>query len=399
MKRNDFPLLNNNPDLAYLDNAATSQKPIMVIDAVAAFYSNDNANVHRGIYPLSERATEKYDESRKKIAEFLNADFEEIIFTQGTTDSMNAVAQMLGTKVSEGEVIVTTGMEHHGLLLPFQRLANNKKAQLKYVAMNSDLTFDIENYKKILDEGNTKIVAVSGMSNVTGYILPIKEIVRLAKEKGALTVVDAAQLVVHKKINVKDLDVDFLGFSGHKIYGPTGIGVLFGKKELIEKSEPFRVGGGMITRVERSNAEWKQGPERFEAGTPNIAGAIGLAAAIDYLKSVGIEVIENHEKDLTEYAKEKLAGLEFVETYIPADLENFSSVISFNVKGVHAHDTADILGQNNVAVRAGHHCAQLLLREVLKVDSTARMSLALYNSKEDIDKLINALQRVKGTFK
>lgn len=395
MKKNDFPLFKTYPELVYLDSAATVQKPQVVIDSIVEFYERYNANVHRGIYSLSELATDKYEKAREKVANFLNAEFEEVIFTQGITDSMNAIATMLAPEFIEGDTIITTELEHHSSFLPFQSMANNKKINLEYVRLNKDLTLDYDHLEKMkASNKKLKAIVVSAMSNVTGYTLDIKKIREIIGPDIYL-IVDAAQYIPHKNIDVVDWDVDFLGFSGHKLYGPTGIGVLYGKKQHLARLQPFRTGGGMITKVKRLQSEYKSGPERYEAGTPHIAGAYGLGIAIDYVSNIGYKSIIKHEKELTEYALNKLNSLKFVETYVSKDRENSTGVISFNIRDIHAHDTADILGQNNVAVRAGHHCAQILVKEILKTDSTTRMSVGIYNEKEDVDKLIEALYLVQ----
>lgn len=396
--KNQFPILENNPKLAFLDNAASTQKPQVVIDAIKDYYESSNANVHRGLYKLSEIATEKYEQARRSVASFLNSQPKEIIFTQGTTDSINSLAQMLERKTDESHTIVTTELEHHSNFLPWQRLCQKTGAKHELIKLNQNLEFDLDHLENILKSNNVKLVSISGMSNVTGYIPDLERITKLVHENGAWIHVDAAQLVAHKKIDLKKLDVDFLSFSGHKIYGPTGIGVLFGKKELLEKLEPFRVGGGMIQEVFREKSTWSELPEKLEAGTPNIAGAIGLEAAIKFIQEIGFDKIEKHEKELTEYTLEQLKNSEYIKLFTPKP-ENHSSVISFEFEDIHPHDVAQILDENDVAVRAGHHCCQILMREVLKVQSTTRVSFGIYNDRYDVDKLIDALNKVQMVFR
>ncbi len=398
MNKSDYPIFKNNSNLTYLDSAATAQNPHMVTNAIKNYYESINANIHRGIYELSEKSTDAYEEARVKVAKFVGAKPNEIIFTSGTTDSINSLSRSLGTFLTKGDTILVTEYEHHSNLLPWIKLANEKKLKLKYIPVSPDLSLDLDFIKTTLSTSNSQLLTLTGMSNVTGYIPDIGTITKLAHKNGVLVSLDAAQLVPHKRIDVKKLDVDFLSFSGHKLYGPTGIGVLYVAEEILAELEPYNVGGGMITEVLKHDFKHKEGPEGFEAGTPNIAGAIGLSVAVDYVESIGFEKIINHEKELTDYLVKKLKELNEIELYLAPE-GTYQSVISLNVHGVHAHDTADILSQNNVAVRAGHHCCQVFMRDVLDVNSTIRVSLGIYNDRDDIDKLIEALKKVVTTFK
>jgi len=400
MYRYDFPIFKNYPKLIYLDNAATSQKPRQVIETIKEYYEKYNANVHRGIYRLSELATHKYEEARKKIALFINAYEKEIIFTSGATDSLNSLANSLSNELEADDTIIISEFEHHSNLLPWQVLANRLKLTLKYIPVNSDLTLNIESFKNILNSSDhIRIVSVTGLSNVTGTITPLRQLAKLTHDAGAIFIVDGAQLTPHERIDVKALDIDFFVFSGHKIYGPTGIGVLYGRQELLEKILPFRVGGGMIEGVKKFSYKFTELPYKFEAGTPYISEAIGLGAAIDYINEVGMDKIEKHEKVLTEYAYNKLTELDELEFFVPSDITKFKSVISFNIKGIHAHDTAQVLDKYHIAVRAGHHCCQVLVKEILKVPATVRASFGIYNDTNDVDKLIDSLKKVIMKFK
>ena len=393
--KKDFPIFENNPDLIYLDSAATTQKPKQVINAVKEFYEKYNANIHRGLYDLSEKATEKYEEAREVVAKFINASPEEIIFTSGTTDSLNSLARVIDSLTGkEKNEIVLTEMEHHSNLIPWQQLAKKKGWKLKFIKITYDLELDLEDAKnKITDK--TAVLSFTHVSNSLGTINPAEEIVKIAKEKGALTIIDGAQSVPHMKTDVKKIDCDFLAFSGHKMLGPFGIGVLYGKKELLEKMEPFNFGGGMISSVSYENADWNKVPEKFEAGTTNVVGVIGLAEAVKYLEKIGMENIEEYIKNLTDYAFGKLQR-EGLNLYSPT---KNSGIISMNLNNIHGHDIASILNQiGRISIRAGNHCNMPLMKK-LKIPGTCRISFYLYNTFEDIDKFTKGIRESKSSFK
>lgn len=396
-----FPILdqevNGNP-LVYLDSSATSQKPLQVIEAIENYYRKDNSNVHRGVHTLGTRATDAYEGAREKVRKFINAkSIQEVIFTRGTTTSLNWVAASYGgANLHVGDEIVITYMEHHSNIIPWQQVAKKTGAKLKYIPLQEDGTLSLEDVRATVTE-NTKIVSVTHVSNVLGVINPIKEIAKIAHENGAVMVVDGAQSAPHLKIDVQDLDCDFLGFSGHKMCGPTGIGVLYGKKDLLEKMEPVEFGGEMIDFVELYDSTWKELPWKFEGGTPIIAGAIGLGAAIDFLNEVGLEAIAEHEHKLSVHALNRLSEIEGVTIYGPMDPAKRSGLVTFNIQDVHPHDVATVLDAEGIAVRAGHHCAQPLMKW-LKASATARASFYLYNTEEDIDKLVEGLVKTKEYF-
>jgi len=403
VNKNDFPIFKNNPDLVYLDNAATSQKPYAVINAVKKFYEQSNANVHRGIFKLSENATSLYESARNIVAEFINADPQEVVFTSGTTASINAIAigltdsDLLSTKKN---VVLATEMEHHSNLIPWQLYAKNSQKYFDLIKVNSDFKLDIKQLEKLLQNNTVEVVALTHMSNTLGTINPIEDIVKLVRKNSpkTLIVLDAAQSAPHLKIDVKILDVDYLVFSGHKMFGPTGIGVLWGKRSVLEALEPVFTGGGMIEKVGRKESKWAEIPHKFEAGTPNIAGVIGLAAAIEYIKNIGTINIEKYERELAEYTISKLQNIKNLTLYGPVSPEQRGNVFSFNYMGIHAHDLSQLLDEQNIAVRAGHHCNQVLMRDVLKVIATSRASLYIYNTKEDIDKLVDGLYKIGKDF-
>ncbi len=398
MRKEDFPILKNR-DMAYLDSGATTQKPQKVLDAVESFYEHENANPHRGAYSLSIEATEAYESTRGKIAKFINARYpEEIIFSKNATESLNLLAYSYGSDnlEKEDEVVISI-MEHHSNLVPWQYVTNKTGSTLKYMYINDNFEISKEEIEsKITDK--TKIVGITHISNVLGTINPVKEIIKYAHKKGAIVIVDASQSIPHMKIDVQDLDADFLVFSGHKMLAPLGIGVLYGKKELLQKMKPFLMGGDMIEYVYEQKTTFAPLPNKFEAGTQNVEGVIGLGAAIDYINEIGYDKIAEVEKELTEYAREKLSKLDYLDLYLTPNKENHSSVFSFNIKGVHPHDVASILDTENVYVRSGNHCAQPLLRS-LGIDSTCRASLYFYNTKEDIDKLVHGLDKAYDMFK
>ncbi|MGE8206535.1 cysteine desulfurase [Heyndrickxia sp. NPDC080065] len=396
-----FPILDqevNGHPLVYLDSAATSQKPYTVIEALNNYYREDNSNVHRGVHTLGTRATDKYEGAREKVRRFINApSTSEIIFTRGTTTSINTIASSFGNDhVKEGDEIVISYMEHHSNLIPWQQLAKKKGAILKYVPMKEDGTITLDDVRNTVTS-NTKIVAIMHVSNVLGTINPIKDITKIAHENGAFMVVDGAQSTPHMKIDVQDLDCDFYAFSGHKMCGPTGIGVLYGKKHHLENMEPVEFGGEMIDFVDLYDSTWKELPWKFEAGTPIIAGAIGLGAAIDFLEEIGMENITKHEHHLAAYALNKLSEVEGVTVYGPKDPMQRAGLVTFNVDDVHPHDVATVLDAEGIAVRAGHHCAQPLMKW-LKVSATARASFYLYNTEEDIDRFVAGLLKTKEYF-
>lgn len=397
--KKEFPILNqeiNGHPLVYLDSAATSQKPLQVIDALDNYYRKLNANVHRGVHTLGTWATDAYEGSREKVRKFINAkSTEEIIFLRGTTTGINLVAQSYGRSfIKEGDEIVITLMEHHSNLIPWQQVAKVTGATLKYIPLQPDGTMTIEDIKATITP-NTKLVAMTQSSNVLGTINPIKEVTQIAHSVGAKVLVDGAQSVPHMKVDVQDLDCDFLAFSGHKMGAPTGIGVLYGKKSLLEKMEPIEFGGEMIDFVELYDSTWKELPWKFEGGTPIIAGAIGLGAAIDFLQSIGLEEIEKHEHELVNYAMEQVKAVNGFTMYGPK--EDHSGLITFNLDDIHPHDLATILDSFGIAVRAGHHCAQPLMRW-LNVSATARASFYLYNNTDDVDKFVEGLNRAKEYF-
>lgn len=397
--RNDFPILNvkvHGKPLVYLDNAATTQKPKAVINAITDYYENYNSNIHRSIHTLGEEATSAYEEAHRKVSNFVNAGFEEIIFTKGTTEGLNLLAYSLGNKLNAGDEIVISQMEHHSNFVPWQQLALRKKLRLKFIEIDENGLLKEDSINENITD-KTKIVSLTHVSNVLGTVNDIGRIAKIAHENNALFITDAAQSVPHMPTDVKKLDCDFMVFSGHKMLGPTGIGCLYGKKELLEKMDPFLYGGEMIKEVTFEYTKFNDLPWKFEAGTTNIAQGIGLGAAIDYLNKIGMENIRQHEKELIKYAMEKLSGINEVEIYGP-NAEKRSGLISFNVKGVHAHDTSQILDSEGIAIRAGHHCA-MPLASVLGIVASARASFYLYSTKEEIDKLADGINKVIKVFK
>ena len=397
--RKDFPILDqivNDEPLVYLDNAATTQKPKAVLEAVNRYYQEDNANVHRGVHTLAERATASYEAARETVRRFINASStKEVLFTRGTTTGLNWIGRFAEEILEEGDEVLISIMEHHSNILPWQEACRKTGAKLVYVYLK-DGGLDLEDFREKLTD-RTKFVSITHASNVLGVINPIQELAQLAHEKGAIMVVDGAQSVPHMKIDVQKLDADFFVFSGHKMAGPTGIGVLYGKEHYLNQMSPVEFGGEMIDFVYEQSATWKELPWKFEAGTPNMAGAIGLAAAIDYLEAIGMDAIERHEQDLIAYVFPKLQAIEGLKIYGSQDLAKRSGVISFNLGNLHPHDLATALDYEGVAVRAGHHCAQPLI-QYLEVPATARASFYLYNTKEDCDKLVEALIKTKEFF-
>lgn len=396
--KEDFPIFKNKK-ISYLDSAATTQKPQQVIDAINDFYQNYNANPHRGAYSLSIETTEIYENTRKKIANFINAkSSEEIIFSKNATESLNLIAYSYGlNNLTKGTEVVISIMEHHSNLVPWQYVTKKTDSTLKYMYTNENFELTKEEIEaKITDK--TKVVCITHVSNALGTINNIKEIIKYAHKNKAIVIVDASQSIPHMKIDVQDLDADFLVFSGHKILAPLGIGVLYGKKQLLNELQPFLMGGDMIEYVYEQNTTFAPLPNKFEAGTQNVEGVIGLGAAIDYIENIGYNEIQKIEEELVSYAREQLQQLDFLELYMTPNVENHSSVISFNVRGVHPHDVASILDSQNVCIRSGNHCAQPLMR-YLGIDSTCRASFYIYNTKEDVDMLINALNKTNDMFK
>lgn len=393
--KKDFPILK---DITYLDSGATTQKPVQVINAIKNYYENNNANPHRGAYKLSIKATDVYDEARKKVSQFINArQTNEIVFTRNATESLNLIAYSYGmNNIKKGDTILLSIMEHHSNLVPWQNVCKKNGAKLEYMYVNNEgLLYEEDICKKIVP--GVKVVGITQVSNVLGTINPVKEIVKRAHQVGAIVVVDASQSVPHMKVNVQDLDADFLVFSGHKMLAPLGIGVLYGKRELLNKLSPFLFGGDMIEYVYEQETTYAEVPTKFEAGTQNVEGAIGLSAAIDYLNNIGMNDVQKMEEEILEYAMSKLLKLDFITVYGPKDLSKHAGVISFNVNGVHPHDVASILDSNNVCIRSGNHCAQPLLR-YMGLDSTCRASFYIYNTKEDVDKLIESLNKTRKVF-
>ena len=396
--KNDFPLLNNKK-ITYLDSGATTQKPIQVINAIKEFYEKYNANPHRGAYTLSQEATEVYENTRKKIANFINAKFsEEIIFSKNATESLNLIAYSYGMEnLKKDENIVISIMEHHSNLVPWQKVSKVTGAKLDYMYINENFEIpDEEMENKITDK--TKIVGITHVSNVLGTINNIQKIIKYAHKKGAIVIVDASQSIPHMRIDVQELDADFLVFSAHKMLAPLGLGILYGKREILNKMTPFLMGGDMIEYVYEQDTTFAPLPNKFEAGTQNVEAVVGLGAAIDYIEEIGYDRIKEIESEVVLYARNRLSELDFVTLYLTPNEDNHSGVISFNVNGVHPHDVASILDANGVCVRSGNHCAQPLMR-FLGIDSTCRASFYFYNTKEDVDKLIDALNKAYDMFK
>lgn len=396
--KQDFPLLQNSK-ITYLDSGATSQKPLQVIHAVQEFYEKYNANPHRGAYALSMETTEIYENTRQKIAHFINSKHtEEIIFSKNATEALNLLAYSYGMEnLKNGDEIVLSIMEHHSNLVPWQKVSRVTGASLKYMYLNSHFEIsDDEIENKITDK--TKIVAITHVSNVLGTINNVKKIIKHAHKKGAIVIVDASQSIPHMKIDVQDFDCDFLVFSGHKMLAPLGIGVLYGKREILNQMNPFLMGGDMIEYVYEQETTFASLPNKFEAGTQNVEGVIGLGAAIDYIEKIGYDKIQEIEKELVSYARQELSKLDYLTLYLTPNEENHSGVISFNIKGVHPHDVASILDSQNVCIRSGNHCAQPLMR-FLGIDSTCRASFYFYNDKEDVDCLVSALEKAYEMFR
>jgi cysteine desulfurase / selenocysteine lyase len=400
--RNDFPIFKkkiNGKELVYLDNASTTQKPYSVIDSITDFYTNYNSNIHRAVYQLAEEATELYEQSREKIANFINVRPEEIVFTRNTTESINLIAHSWArSNLKKDDGIVITELEHHSNIVPWQILCQEIGTRLEYVGIDENGFLDLEHMKKLISSKKVKLVSLSHMSNVLGTIVPIEGIIKVAHEHGIPVIVDGAQSVPHMPVNVKNMDCDFLVFSAHKMLGPTGVGVLYAKKEFLEKMRPFMGGGDMIKEVFKFHTNYNDVPYKFEAGTPNIADVVGFGAAIDYLEKIGMENIRKHEISLTDYALESILSLKYVTVYGPRDTKYRGGVMSFNIADIHPHDLATIMNDHGIAIRSGHHCAQVLMQR-LDVPATSRASFYIYNTKEEIDKFINAIKEAGRIFK
>ena len=402
--RKDFPILqrkiHDGKSLVYLDNASTSQKPIQVIDAISDYYKNHNANIHRAVYVLAEEATKAYETTRDKVAKFLNIkNREEIIFVRGTTEAINLVAYSWGRQnVQEGDIVVTTEYEHHSNIVPWQLLTKEKRAKLEYIGVDDNGELILDQLDSYLKTGKVKLVTFSQMSNVLGTITNSAEIINRCKKAGVKTLVDGAQSVPHMKVDIEKLGCDFFAFSAHKMLGPTGIGVLWVRKEVLETMSPFHGGGDMIREVHKYETTWNDLPYKFEAGTPNIADVIAFSAAIDYLTNIGMDVVQQHEMELTKYSLEKMSQVKGITIYGTKDASKQGGVISFNFHDIHPHDVATIIDRDGIAIRSGHHCAQVLM-ERLDVAATNRASFYVYNTKEDVDKLIKSLMKVAELFK
>jgi len=400
--RNDFPIFKkkiNGKDLVYLDNASTTQKPYSVIESITDFYSNYNSNIHRAVYQLAEEATELYENSRDKIANFINVRPEEIIFTRNTTESINLIAHSWArSNLKRDDVIAITEIEHHSNIVPWQILCQEIGTRLEYVGIDESGFLDVEYLIELISSKKVKLVSISHMSNVLGTIVPIERIIKTAHQYDIPVIVDGAQSVPHMPVDVKKLDCDFLVFSAHKMLGPTGVGVLYAKKEFLEKMKPFMGGGDMIKEVFKFHTNYNEVPYKFEAGTPNIADVVGFGAAIEYLEKIGMENIRKHEISLTEYALESMQSLKYITIYGPRDSNFRGGVISFNIADIHPHDLATIMNDHGIAIRSGHHCAQVLMQR-LNVPATSRASFYIYNTKEEIDKFVNAIKEAGRIFK
>ena len=402
--RNDFPILkrkvHKDKPLVYLDNAATTQKPIQVIDAISNYYLNYNSNIHRAVHELAEEATAAFEATRDKVAKFINVqNREELVFVRGTTEAINLVAYAWGRQnVQKDDIIVTTEYEHHSNIVPWQLLAKEKGAKLEYIGVDDNGELILDQLGGYLDTGRVKLVTFSQMSNVLGTITDSAEIIKKCHEKGVRVLVDAAQSVPHLKVDLQKLDCDFFAFSAHKMLGPTGVGVLWAKKELLEGMTPFNGGGDMIREVHKYETTWNDLPYKFEAGTPNIAGVIGFSVAMDYLERIGMGKVREHEIELTKYALDELSQIKGIKLYGPNEIAKRGGVISFNLGDIHPHDLATIIDEDGVAIRSGHHCAQVLM-ERLDVAATSRASFYIYNTKEEVDVFIKSLNRARELFR
>ena len=400
--RQDFPILKrriHDKSLAYLDNAATSQKPRQVIQAITDYYQKHNANVHRGVHTLSDEATTLYEQAREKVATFIGANPKELIFVRNTTEAINLVTWTWAFgNIGKGDLVLITEMEHHSNIVPWLQLKKSTGCQVKYMKVGADYSLDWQDFKKKL-RLRPKLVAVVHVSNVLGTINPVAEITKEAHKVGAKVLVDGAQSTPHLPVDVKEIGCDFFAFSGHKMLGPMGIGGLYIKQEILEEMGPFLTGGGMISEVHKNKVVFADLPDKYDAGTPNVAGAVGLAAAVSYLQKIGMCNIQQHEQELTAYAVEKLSALKEITLYGSDKVKQRGGVIAFSIAGVHAHDAAQLLDQEGIAVRSGHHCCMILHQEILKVPATIRASFYLYNTKKEIDRLVEGLRKVKKVFK
>lgn len=402
--REDFPILRRvlrgNRRLVYLDNAATTQKPLFVIDTISNYYKNYNSNIHRGVHQLAEEATLEYESTREKVREFINArSEEEIIFTRNTTEAINLVAYSWGTKnIGRDDCILITEIEHHSNIVPWQLLAQRYNCKLEYVSVDEDGYLNLSEYQELLNRNRVKLISISQMSNVLGTIVPINKIIRIAHERDIPVLVDAAQSVPHMKVDVQEMNCEFMAFSAHKMLGPTGVGVLYVKKEILMGMQPFLGGGDMIKDVDKYQTYYNDLPYKFEAGTPNIAGVVGFGASIDYLNRIGMSAIRTHEVGLIDYAMKRMKDIQGITIYGPLESSARGGVISFNLGDIHPHDLATIMDDRGIAIRSGHHCAQVLMRK-LKVSATSRVSFYIYNTKEEIDLFVQALHDARRLFK
>lgn len=402
--REDFPILKRvlrgNRKLVYLDNAATTQKPLSVIDAISNYYKNHNSNIHRGVHQLAEEATIQYESTREKVRKFINArSQDEIIFTRNTTEAINLIAYSWGSKnIGKNDCILITEFEHHSNIVPWQMLAQEKNCNLEYVGMDEDGYFDLVEYQELINLNRVKLVSISQMSNVLGTIVPINRIIKMAHERGIPVLVDAAQSVPHMEVDVQEMDCEFLAFSAHKMLGPTGVGVLYVKREILASMPPFLGGGDMIKEVDKFNTSYNELPYKFEAGTPNIADVVGFGASIDYLNRIGMSAVRTHEIDLVRYTMERMRDIEGITIYGPLQPSARGGVIAFNLGDIHPHDLATIMDDRGIAIRSGHHCAQVLMRR-LQVSATSRVSFYIYNNKEEIDLFVQALYDARRLFK
>lgn len=392
--KKEFPIFEYNKDLVYLDSGATSLKPKCVLDKMNEYYTHYGVNIHRGVYKLSYQATDEYDNARTIVSEFLNCNFKEVVFTKNVSEALNKICLMLQKDLHEGDEIISSELEHHSSVLPWMKACEYKNMKLKYIPLNEEGRITVEGFKKVLTN-KTKVVALTMVSNVMGYLTPIEEIIKLAHEVGAIVIVDAAQAIQHFPIDVKKMDCDFLAFSGHKAFGPTGIGAFFGKKKILKNLMPIDFGGDMNEEVDLYNIEVKDIPFRFETGTPAVAEAIGLGRALQFIKEIGFENIQNHEKQLLDYAIKKINQIEGVTVY---NKTSDVGIISFNIDGVHPHDAASFFDEANICLRAGHHCAQLITKW-LKCIGTLRASFSVYNTLEDVDKFIEVVEQTVQFFK
>jgi len=402
--RQDFPILrrkiNGNKTLVYLDNAATTQKPMSVINAICNYYMNYNSNIHRAVHQLAEEATLEYEKTREKVARFINArSTDEIIFTRNATEAINLISYSWArTNIRKDDKVVLTEIEHHSNIVPWQILSLEKGSILEYVGIDDNGYLNMEDYKRHLQSNKVKLISVSHMSNVLGTIVPVNEIIKMAHDQSVPVLVDGAQSVPHMPVDVQDMDCDFMAFSAHKMLGPTGVGVLYVKREILNEMPPFIGGGDMIKEVHKNETKYNDLPHKFEGGTPNIADVIGFGAAIDYLNKIGMDKVREHEMDVTNYAIEAIASVKGVSIYGPSNSNHRGGVVSFNIGDIHPHDLATIMNDHGIAIRSGHHCAQVLM-ERLDVAATSRTSFYIYNTKEEVDTFINALDQARRLFR